>query len=178
MAGLSKEDLNRRFVAALGDSVRHHGPLEERPVEIDLTFPLPQRVRVYIFTLTNPPGGRPLDEYKVQVTIGKRRGRASFDDSDGRIPLLLGYLEEEDVFVLWDAELMKSFAYSRNVQVKANAIVEALSGKLARHPRRVRPDGKGKSVEMIVLATQARLLPDAIHERMELTRARLRQDYR
>lgn len=176
MAALTKEELNEKFVTALGASVRNHGSLQERPFEVDLGPPLPQRVRVYIFTLTNPPGGRPLDEYKIQLTIGERRSRASFDDSDGRIPLLLGYSADEDVFVLWDAGLMKSFAYSRNVQVKANTIVEALAGKLARQPRPVRPEGRGDTVEEIVLAAQPRLLSDAIQERMELTRARLRQD--
>ena len=90
MAGLSTQQLNERFVAALGTAVVWHGPLDERPIEVDLAPPLPQRVRVYVYTLTNPPGGRPRDEYKIQLTLGQRGGRASFDDSDGRIPLLLG----------------------------------------------------------------------------------------
>lgn len=176
MAALSAEKLNDRLIAALGVAVREHGPLKKRPLEVDLAPPLPQRIRAYVYTLTCPPGGRPLDECKIQLTVAKRGQRGSFDDSAGRIPLLLGYSADEDVFVLWDAELMTSFGYSRSVQVKTDAIVEALAGKIARQSRLVQPEAKGKRVEMIVLAAQSRRLADAIRLRMEITRARLQQD--
>lgn len=175
---LPQEDLHLRLVQALGTaSVRLHAPLESKPFEMDLAPPLPQRVRVYMYNATRPPGGRPLGEHKIQLMVpGKGRGeRASFDNGDGRIVLLVGYAAEEDVFILWDAGLYPDFAWSRNVQVKAETIIEASAGKLATQERQLRP-ATGKATVETVLAVKSRRLAEAIARRMELTRERLLRD--
>ena len=175
---LPQEELHLRLVQALGTgSVRLHAPLESKPFEMDLAPPLPQRVRVYMYNATRPPGGRPLGEHKIQLMVpGKGRGeRASFDNGDGRIVLLVGYAAEEDVFILWDAGLYPDFAWSRNVQVKAETIIEASAGKLATQERQLRP-ATGKATVETVLAVKSRRLAEAIARRMELTRERLLRD--
>ncbi len=172
---VAQDELHRRLVTALGAPVvRSHSPWEQKPFELDLATPLPQRVRVYMYNATRPPGGRPLGEHKVQLIVpGQRRGqRASFDNGDGRIVLLIGYSAEEDVFILWDAGLYSEFAWSRNVQVKAETIIQASAGKLATQERQLRPPSGRPTVET-VLAVKPRLLPEALVRRMELTRARL-----
>ncbi|MCY1457959.1 hypothetical protein D9M71_752980 [compost metagenome] len=101
---------------------------------------------------------------------GQRRvDRGSFDNGDGRIVLMAGYAAEEDVFILWDAGLYPDFAWSRNVQVKAETIIQASAGRLAMQERRLR---KPRATET-VLAVKPRRLADAIIRRMELTRERL-----
>jgi len=170
-----QEELHRRLVQALGAAaVRSHAPLDQKPFELDLAPPLPQRVRVYMYNATRPPGGRPLGEHKVQLIVpGQRRGeRASFDNGDGRIVLLIGYGAEEDVFILWDAGLYSDFAWSRNVQVKAETIIQASAGKLATQDRQLRPTSGRPTVET-VLAVKPRRLAEALVRRMELTRERL-----
>lgn len=170
-----QEELHRRLVQALGTAgVRSHASLHQKPLELDLVPPLPQRVRVYMYNATRPPGGRPLGEHKVQLIVpGQRRGqRASFDNSDGRIVLLIGYGAEEDVFILWDAGLYSDFAWSRNVQVKAETIIQASAGKLAAQDRQLRPTSGRPTVET-VLAVKPRRLAEALLRRMELTRERL-----
>lgn len=169
-----QEEIHRRLVQALGAAVRSHAPLGEKPFELDLAPPLPQRVRVYMYNATRPPGGRPLGEHKVQLIVpGQRRGeRASFDNGDGRIVLLIGYGAEEDVFILWDAGLYSDFAWSRNVQVKAETIIQASAGKLATQDRQLRPTSGPATVET-VLAVKPRRLAEALVRRMELTRERL-----
>lgn len=169
-----QEELHRRLVQALGHAVRTHGPWDSKPFEMDLAPPLPQRVRAYMYNATRPPGGRPLGEHKVQLIVpGQRRGhRASFDNSDGRIVLLVGYSAEEDVFILWDAGLYSDFAWSRNVQVKAETIIQASAGKLATQERQLRPPSGRPTVET-VLAVKPRRLAEALVRRMELTRERL-----
>ena len=165
-----QSELHRRLVSALGDSiVRFHSSWDEKPFEMDLAPPLPQRVRVYIYNATRPPGGRPLGEHKIQLIVpGQDRDqRGSFDNGDGRIVLLLGYSAEEDVFVLWDAGLYTDFAWSRNVQIKAETIIHATAGRLATQERRLRPPG-GRSVVETVLAVKPRRLAEAIDRRMEL----------
>lgn len=175
---VDQEEMHRRFVKALGPAlVRSHGPIASKPFEVDLAAPLPQRIRVYMYNATRPPGGRPLGEHKVQLMVpGQSRGqRGSFDNGDGRIVLLVGYAAEEDVFVLWDAGLYSDFAWSRNVQVKGHTIIDATAGKIATQERQLRP-ASGRSIVETVLAAKARNLAEAIGRRMELTRQRLLRD--
>ena len=175
---VTQSELHRRLVSALGDSiVRFHSSWEVKPFDMDLAPPLPQRVRVYMYNATRPPGGRPLGEHKIQLIVpGQERDqRGSFDNGGGRIVLLLGYSAEEDVFVLWDAGLYTDFAWSRNVQIKAETIIRATAGRLATQERRLRPPG-GRSVVETVLAVKPRRLAEAIGRRMELTRQRLLRD--
>lgn len=175
---LPQEELQHRLVSALGSSVvKVHSQMDAKPFEIDLAPPLPHRVRIYMYNATRPPGGRPLGEHKIQLIVpGKGRGeRASFDNGDGRIVLLMGYAADEDVFILWDAGLYSDFAWSRNVQVKAETIIEASAGKLATQERQLRP-ATGKATVETVLAVKSRRLAEAIIRRMELTRERLLKD--
>jgi len=171
---VTQSELHRRFVAALGNRVERQTALERKPLELDLAPPLPHQLRVYLFNATRPPGGRPTGEHKVQLIMPgqKRNERGQFDQSDGRIVLLAGYAAEEDVFVLWDAGLYPDFAWSRNVQVKAETLIEATAGKVARQERRLRP-GAGEPVTEVLLACPAPLLAEAIQQRQDLTRARL-----
>lgn len=171
---VSLAELNRRFVQALGSRVTSAAALDRKPLELDLASPLPNRVRVYLFNATRPPGGRPTGEHKVQLIMpGQKRGeRGRFDHSDGRVVLLVGYAAEEDVFVLWDAGLYPDFAWSRNVQVKAETLIEAAAGKIARQERRLRP-GDGDAVTEVLIACPAPLLAEAIRQRQDLTRDRL-----
>lgn len=172
---VTQDELHRRLVRALGSSsVKSHSPWDAKPFELDLVPPLPQRVRVYMYNATRPPGGRPLGEHKVQLIVpGQRRGqRGSFDNGDGRIVLLIGYAAEEDVFVLWDAGLYTDFAWSRNVQVKAETIIQASAGKLATQERQLRPPS-GRPIVETVLAVKPRSLAEAVVRRMKLTRERL-----
>lgn len=172
---LPQAELHRRFTSALGTGlVRSHSELETKPFELDLFPPLPQRIRVYMYNATRPPGGRPLGEHKVQLIVpGQQRNqRATFDNGEGRIVLLVGYAPEEDVFVLWDAGLYPDFAWSRNVQVKSETIVRASAGKIATQERKLRPPNARPIVET-VLASNPKNLGETIAKRMELTRNRL-----
>lgn len=171
---VSQTELHRRFLKALGGSVKAHGPLDAKPLEADLASPLPSRIRLYIFNATRPPGGRPLGEHKVQLIVpGQGRAeRGSFDQTGGRIVLLAGYAAEENVFVLWDAGLYTDFAWSRNVQVKASAIIEATAGKIAEQERRLRP-ADGNAVTETLLACPPARLADALVRRVAMTRDRM-----
>ena len=173
---VSQPELHRRFLKALGDKAKSNSEIERKPLEVDLSAPMPSRIRVYLFNVTRPPGGRPLGEHKVQLIIpGQKRGeRANFDQSDGRIVLLAGYAAEEDVFVLWDAGLYADFAWSRNVQVKAATLIEASAGRVAEQGRRLRPTD-GEPVTETLLACPPQRLCDALVRRVEITRRRMAQ---
>ena len=171
---VSQTELHRRFLDALGGVVRSHGVLNRKPLEAELFAPLPSRIRLYIFNATRPPGGRPLGEHKVQLIVpGQQRGdRGSFDHSDGRMVLLVGYAAEENVFVLWDAGLYTDFAWSRNVQVKAETLIQATAGKVAEQERRLRPADRNAVTETVLACPPTRLA-DALVRRVEITRNRM-----
>ena len=171
---VSQTELHRRFLDALGGAVRSHGTVERKPLEADLAAPLPSRIRLYIFNATRPPGGRPLGEHKVQLIVpGQERGaRGSFDQSGGRIVLLAGYAAEENVYILWDAGLYSDFAWSRNVQVKAETLIQATAGKIARQERRLRPADGVPAMETLLACPPARLA-DALERRVVITRDRM-----
>jgi excisionase family DNA binding protein len=173
-ARISQTEMHERLIVVLGKRVLRHGLTSAKPLEVDLGGQLPVRIRVYMFNATRPPGGRPLGEHKVQLIVpGQRRGqRGSFDHGDDRVVLLVGYAAEEDVYILWDAGLYSNFAWSRNVQVKAETIIEATAGKLATQFRQLRP-ADGPAIVETLIAAPAERLAEAIDTRIQLSRQRL-----
>jgi len=167
---LSVEDLHRTFLEALEGAVVAHSDLATKPLEVDLKSPLPPKLRVYLYNATYPPGGRAMGEHKVQLIVpGQERGaRGNFGSSGGRIPLLVGYRPDIRIFMLWDAELYVDFAYSRNVQVKAETVYEAFAQGIGRQKRNLL-----KQPVEIVIAADAKHLGEAILERQRETLKRL-----
>ena len=161
---LSARDLHQAFVDALTGRVLGHSDVERKPLELDLAAPLPARVRVYAYTLTDPPGGRPAGEFKIQIIApGQQKGqRTSFDASEGRFVVLAGYHPGTRVFVLWDALLYPDFPHSRNVQVTDATVFGALAGVVSRQERQL------KTGDEVVLAAQAPQLAAALRERFAL----------
>lgn len=137
---LKKNELNTLFINGLDSMVSSHSGEDSAPLLIDLAAPLSLKLRVYLFNCTNPPGGRALDEYKIQIILpGQQRGqRGTLDYSDGRMPILAAYVQEGDdgVFVMWDADKHEDFSYSANMQVKADVIIQALYSEVASYTRK------------------------------------------
>ena len=162
---LDSHQLHGALLHALGDAVLWHSENDKKPLEVDLAAPLPSRVRIYMYTLTDPPGGRPVGEFKIQlIAPGQKKGNAaSFDTSDGRIVLLIGYHPDTNVFVLWDAMLYPQFPHSRNVQVTGETVYGALGGGVAFQERKLRT-----GIER-VLAARGQKVAAAVRERFMLT---------
>src|SRR5260370_39298132 len=102
---LSTEELHQTFVKALASVVLSHSDVETKPLEVDLRSPLPPKLRVYMYNATYPPGGRAMGEHKIQLIVPyqERGARGNFDGSGGRIPLLVGYRPDLQVFMLLGA---------------------------------------------------------------------------
>ena len=162
---LRKNELNRLIIEGIGDKVEQHSSEESAPLLVDLVAPLSLKLRVYLFNCTNPPGGRALDEYKIQIILpGQKRGeRGTVDYSEGRMPILAAYASEGDsgVFLLWDADKHEDFSYSANMQVKADVIINALYSDVATITRK---NGE------IILAVRPQHLYKAIKCRLEIRR--------
>jgi hypothetical protein len=170
MEKLPQEELHKVFIDALKGFLISYSDIEAKPLLLDLKAPLPQKIRLYIYNATHPPGGRTVGEHKIQLIVpGQKRGeRGNFDYSDGRIVILAGYESETDVFVLWDAGMFPNFSYSRNVQVRAETIYAAFAGKIGQQSRNIR--GKGQE---IVITAQKEDLSTALQQRVRITTERL-----
>lgn len=168
---LSKLALNEKFIGGLGSYVESHSSTSNFPILVDLKHPYPLRLRVYLFNCTNPPGGRPFDEYKFQVILPGQRPqqRASLDLSDGRTAIIAAYINDgsDGFFALWDADKHEDFSYSANMQVKSDILLDAMCSRVAEVKRH---NGE------IVVAAKTENLIYAIRRRIEIMREELLKD--
>jgi hypothetical protein len=161
MPGLLKSVLNRAILDALGDDAEGHGEEDGFPFELKVKGIIP--LSVFAFTVTSPPGGRHPLESKIQlIAPGQGKGeRGSLEvPPGGGFPILLGYKAEENLFVLWDAYKHPDFSHSKNVQVKATPLLDALHLGTGETVRRL------KTGEELVIAARADHLRKALAKRV------------
>jgi hypothetical protein len=130
---------------------------------VEVRIPSVRKFRIYAHNCGNPPGGRPIDEYKIVLNVGQQYGqKGNFDYSDGCIALVIGYVLDHDVFVLWDANKHKDFAFNKNLQVRAETILRALAYPISLQKRRTK-----NGIETII-ATRQMYLIAAMNKRIDI----------
>lgn len=161
MPGMPKDALHARIVEALDGSLDCVGHLASVPFLIKPTGLM--RLAVWAFTVTSPPGGRHPLESKIQLIVpgqGKGdRGTLTPPDPD-TFPVLMGVKPDDSLFVLWDAFKHDGFSYSKNVQVRAEVLIDAASLGIGRTSRELR-----SGTETVIVA-RADHLHQALHERI------------
>lgn len=165
-ARLSKGELNRLIIEDLGDRVAWSSSMNSKTLLLDLERPK-RKLRIYVFNCTCPPGGRALDEYKIQMIIeGQGRGeRGRINVGDDRIPLIIGYAcpfddAKDGIYILWDTSFHMEFAYSASLQCYLDPMLQALSEDV------VVCNKKGSREQMVVARRQN--LSKAIEQRIRL----------
>ncbi len=158
-------DLHAAFLQALPGRVVGHGDLNTKPLWVDLAFPLPPRLRVYMYSLVVGGPGRSF-EYKVVVRVpGQAVGAYdSFDHTGDRLAVLVAYRADLDVFVLWDASLHPRFKNGGNMQVREEVVHRAAACGRADQDRRL----AGGAVERIFVC-QSATLGAALSDRLAWT---------
>jgi hypothetical protein len=166
---ITRPDIHDRFVEALSESVTEKPDLDQFPLELQLTPPLPPKLRVYAYRVTTPPGSEPEEKHVARLIVpGQAQGeRASFNHSDGYFVLLLGYAPESEVFILWDGGLHRDFAYSKPVKVGPGPVFKAVAGDIGTQKRHL-----NRGTETVLTANETNL-PEAIEKRVDLTTERL-----
>jgi len=159
-------DLHMAFLRPLGSAVLRHSGTGDKPLSVDLALPNPPRLRVYMYTLVGGVGTVRPNEYKAVLRVpGQPVGAYdSFDHSDDRLALLIGYRADLDVFVLWDASLHPRFKNGGNIQVRDTTVHAAASSGRAEQRR---PLSSG--ITEIVIACQSWTLAAAIDDRVAWT---------
>lgn len=160
------EELHRAFLRPLGDAVLRHSPAGDKPLSVDLALPNPPRLRVYMYTLVGGVGTVRPNEYKAVLRVpGQAVGAYdSFDHSDGRLALVVGYRADLDVFVFWDASLHPRFKNGGNIQVRDTTVHEAAAIGRAEQRRPL-----SSKVTEVVIACQSWNLAQAIDDRVAWT---------
>lgn len=119
--------------------------------------------KAYVYNCTNPVGGRQIDEYKIQLKLPGQSAneRGILDESDGTIILLIGYArydtEENGVWIIWETNRHKTFAYNANLQVKLGMLIDTITKKYYHIKKR----GNGETI----VISDRRHLPQAINLR-------------
>jgi hypothetical protein len=155
------ERLHQAFLDALAGHVVAHGDVAAKPLDVDLALPLPQRLRVYLYSLVVGGKSRP-GEFKAVLRVpGQVVGEyGTFDHSGDRLAVLAAYREDLDVFVLWDASLHERFKHGGNMQVKDTVVESAAATGWAEQRRPLR-----SGITEIVFACRSKSLPRAISAR-------------
>ena len=163
---LSVSQLNEMFVSDLGEAYCLRNDIGQKPLLVSPVGHENIIYKVYIYNCTNPPGGRTLDEYKIQLILpGQGRGnRGYLDESDGTIILIVGFAVydscENGVWVIWETNRHREFAYSANLQVKMGSLLDTITEKFFY----IKKPGNG---EYIVVSNRAHL-PQAIALRQKI----------
>lgn len=130
---LTQKELHSLFLHDLGQYAEDIADSDRKPLCFRMTYPFNREIKAYIFNCTAPPGGRSIDEFKVQLILdGQKRGeRGRFDASDGRTVLIIGYATplvdtSSGIWVLFETDKHLEFAYSANIQVYLRQILPAL----------------------------------------------------
>lgn len=137
-----------------------------RPLMLNARVPLPQRLRVYIYTMSTTAGERQAGAFRIQIILGPRGQVGHFDWTGGAFVVLAGYAPDLDVFALWDAGIYdgpNGIAFSRNCQVRDATLYKAMTGGIAEQRRNMR----GGISEDVVAAAPSHLA-EALRRRWAL----------
>ena len=140
---LVQQKLHQKFLQDIGEYVSDIKNNGRKPLIFRLNISFNRDIKAYIFNCTAPPGGRSIDEYKVQLILQnqKRGERGKFDDSDGRTILIIGYACPFDdinagLWVLFELDKHREFAYSANIQIYLRQLLEALESNVFVYKKR------------------------------------------
>lgn len=163
---LSVSHLNRLLLEDLGDGFVVQSAINRKPLLISCRKRPDLVYKVYVYNCTNPAGGRTLDEYKIQLILPNqpRGARGALDDSDGSIILIVGFAIydnlENGVWVIWETNHHREFAYSANLQVKMGTLLDTITRKCFSFKK----PGNGE----YIVVSDRRHLPDAISLRQKI----------
>ena len=156
---LDLSEIRERLIESLGDLVKWHSSIENRPLELHLKDPLPSKVRIYLYNLV--PSGRE-EEFKVNVRLpghGGGEDHAAPNRTGGYLTMLGGYHEHHEVFAFWDDDLHEEYGSVAPLQVQSETVGRAMSDGLTTQQRAT----AGLGGETVIMAQ-----PDRVNEAIEM----------
>lgn len=166
--GLSQYELNNRFVEDISRSSNIIDDSEindynDKPILIGIPSIQKTKFRVYIFNCTECTGRRNNGEYRIQLKIKgmDRNKRGSLEADLDSKNLLIGYADTiGGIWVIFDAEKHREFAYSANVQVYFRYMLQAMECNVFKYI-------KNRTNETVLISDRHHLL-EAIQDRVDI----------
>ena len=158
---ISIKNLQEYIVKTLGDSVENHSEVSNKPLIIEMKEPYNRKYRIYAFNCNNPPGGRPINEYKIVLNVGQEQGQRGIDYSDGCFLIVIGMLNNM-MYLFMDSTRHKDFGFNKNMQVKSETILRALASPISLQKRRT------WNGEETIIAARSEYLIAALNKRISL----------
>ena len=162
---LTQRELHRLFLEDISSYAEDIEDTGHKPLRMHLKHPYNRDIKAYIWNCTAPPGGRTIDEYKVQLILEnqKRGERGSFDDSDGTV-LIVGFAiplidQNMGLWTLFELDKHRDFAYSANIQVYLRQLLKAFETDVYTCQKH--------NKETVVICTRKHL-PDALSKRFSI----------
>jgi len=162
---LKQSQLHKLFLQDLDGFTDHVQDTGRKPLKFHLKYPFNRDIKAYIFNCTGPPGGRSIDEWKIQLILEnqKRGERGGFDDSDGTTILIVGYANVFDhdngLWVLFELDKHREFAYSANIQIYLRQLLKAVDSGIFVH--------KKHNKETVVISKRKHL-KEALEKRFDI----------
>lgn len=169
---IPQAQLNEMFISDLGDAFVRKTSDSLKPMHLELALPSVFPAKVYLYNCTGPMGGRPGTEYKIQLIIENQRPgqRRSLIDPEGGFTFVVGYsnpLHSPDygIYVIWETGKHREFAYSANLQVKLEYMLDTLGKPIVYQTKR--------STKEVLVMAQRHSLADALKARMDVDAAKM-----
>jgi len=164
---LPQAKLNEMFIADLGDALVKNNSNLLKPLLLDVALPSVVPAKVYLYNCTGPMGGRSGTEYKIQLIIENQHSgeRRSLIDPEGGFTFVVGYsnpLNDPNygIYVIWETGKHRDFAYSANLQVKLEYMLDTLGKPIVFQT-------KHTTKEVLVMAQRKRLM-EALKARLDV----------
>ncbi len=164
--------LNEMFIADLGDAFIRKTSDSLKPMLLELALPSKIPAKVYLYNCTGPMGGRPGTEYKIQLIIENQHPgeRRTLVDPEGGFTFVVGFsnpLNNPDygIYVIWETGKHREFAYSANLQVKLEYMLDTLGKPIIYQQKRT-------TKEVLVMAQRSNLVK-ALIARMDVDAAKM-----
>ena len=167
----ARPNLDAMFRDDLGVSAEFDSAPRQKPLMATLPELSGLKIQAYIWHAT-APFEREAGAHKIQITLpGAPRGaKVRICREPGRLVLFCGFASEFDTWVLWDAALFMlpdGISYSRNLQVSAKALTEAVGSGASVSTKRVRETIIGPT-EATIVSCRRSYLVQAIEQRFRL----------
>ena len=169
---MTQKELHDIFLEDIGTFAGRVEDCGRKPLKMHLDFPFNRDIKAFIWNCTAPPGGRSIDEYKVQLILeNQKRGmRGHFDETDGYKSLIIGYATPfvdklQGLWVLFELDKHREFAYSANLQVKLEYMLDTLGKPIIYQQKRT-------TKEVLVMAQRSNLVK-ALIARMDVDAAKM-----
>ena len=134
---MTQKELHDIFLEDIGTFAGRVEDCGRKPLKMHLDFPFNRDIKAFIWNCTAPPGGRSIDEYKEQLILeNQKRGmRGHFDETDGYKSLIIGYATPfvdklQGLWVLFELDKHREFAYSANIQIYLRQLIEAFKHEI------------------------------------------------